>query len=269
MANTKKLPPPFSGPAPKEVPLKRAPLVRVLTQIKFPLLLSVADAKSVAPFQDLIRSAYPIGDKETVQRLEISAETPQQPVKTEAESIWRFHDLDKHWRVSLGTTFLALETTRYASRKDFIARIIFLVAALERTFNPQVTTRVGLRYIDRIEGDAVANIHDLIRSEVLGSYTLFAPAVRHIFANGEFNTEEGATLTARWGMLPPAGTIDPNVLEPIPDQSWILDLDVFTADQGNFNAATLELQLKTFAERIYAVFRYMVTDKFLVHYGRN
>jgi uncharacterized protein (TIGR04255 family) len=104
---------------------------------------------------------------------------------------------------------------------------------------------------------------------VLGSYTLFAPAIRHIFANGEFNTEEGATLTARWGMLPPAGTIDPNVLEPIPDQSWILDLDVFTADQGNFNAATLELQLKTFAERIYAVFRYMVTDKFLVHYGRN
>ena len=43
MANTKKLPPPFSGRPPKEVPLKRPPLVRVLTQIKFPLLLSVAD----------------------------------------------------------------------------------------------------------------------------------------------------------------------------------------------------------------------------------
>jgi uncharacterized protein (TIGR04255 family) len=268
MANTDKLLAPFSGPPPKEVPLKAAPLVRVLTQIKFPLLLAVTDAQSVAPFQDRIRGVYPIGDKETIQRLQVSTESPQQPLKTEAESIWRFQDLDKHWRVSLGATFLALETTHYTSRKDFIDRITFLAAALERTLNPQITTRVGLRYIDRIENDAVAKIGDLIRPEVLGSYSLFAPAVRHILSYAEFRTEESATLTARWGMLPAAGTIDPNVLEPIPSQSWILDLDMFSATQGNFGADALALQLESFAQRIYAVFRFMVTPAFLDHYGR-
>ena len=269
MAKADKLPVPFTGKPPKEVPLKRAPLVHVIAQVRFPLLLTVTDPASVAPFQDLIRSAYPVADNEVVQRLVMSATAPQEAVKSTAESIWRFQDRNKQWRASLAPNFLALETTRYTSRKDFIARIIFLVAALERTLNPQITTRVGLRYIDRIEGDAVDKIPDLIRPEILGSYTLFAPALRHILAYAEFATEEGATLGARWGMLPADGTIDPNVLEPIPSKSWILDLDMYSGDQSNFSAAALELQLESFAQRIYAVFRFMVTEQFLDHYGRN
>ena len=269
MADTKKrLPVPFSGPPPKEVPLKAAPLVRVLAQIKFPTILAVAEPTAVAPFQERIRSAYPHADKETAQRLDVNLQTPQ-AVKVETESIWRFQDRDKQWRASLSPTFLALETTRYTSRDDFLGRMKVLTEALEQTLNPRVTTRVGLRYIDRIEGDAVSHIRDLIRPEVLGSYALFAPAVRHILANADFDTEEGASITTRWGMLPPNGTIDPNVLEPAKDQNWILDLDMYTDVQGDFTAAALGPQLERFAERIYAVFRFMVTEKFLDHYGRT
>jgi uncharacterized protein (TIGR04255 family) len=259
---------PFGGPPPKEIPLKRAPLARVVVQIKFPLLASVSDPRSVAPFQDLIRSAYPIGNKEIVQRLEINPEIAQATVKSEPENVWRFQDQTKQWRVSLAPNFLALETTRYESRKDFLTRTAFLIDALERTFNPQLTERVGLRYIDRLEGNAVNKVHQLIRKEVLGSYLLFGPAVRHILAVGEFETEEGATLTARWCLLPAGGAI-PNVLEAAPDKSWILDLDMFTTKEGSFTAVTLTELLNRFAERIYTVFRYMITDQFLDHYGRQ
>jgi uncharacterized protein (TIGR04255 family) len=269
MPKTNKLPPPFSGRPPKEVPLERAPLARVIAQIRFPLLLAVTDPASVAPFQDQIRSAYPVADNEVIQHLVMAPNSTQEPVKTTAESIWRFQDRENRWRASLSPHFLALETTRYTSRRDFLGRLTSLITALEKTLNPQISTRIGLRYIDRLEGDAVANIRDLIRREILGSYGLFAPAVRYILANAEFNTEEGATITARWGMLPGAGTIDPNVLEPIAAASWVLDLDMYDSGQGDFSPVALVPKLESFAERIYAVFRFMVTDKFLAHYGRH
>jgi uncharacterized protein (TIGR04255 family) len=269
MPKTGLLPEPFSGRPPKEIPLTRAPLVRVLAQIRFPVLLSVVEPASVAPFQEQIRSTYPLAEQELVQRINMGAETLEASIKTTAESIWRFQDRDRQWRASLSPSFLALETTLYTSRKDFLGRLIDLVSALEATLNPRVTTRVGLRYIDRIDGHAVTMIRDLIRSEILGSYALFAPAVRHILANAEFRTEEGATISARWGMLPANGTIDPNVLEPTATRSWVLDLDMYTNDQGDFAAASLAPLLERFAERIYSVFRFMVTDKFLDHYGRS
>jgi uncharacterized protein (TIGR04255 family) len=183
------------------------------------------------------------------------------------EPVWRFQDRDKVWRVSVGPSFLALETLKYSSRKDFLDRTDSLIEALRKTINPQLATRVGLRYLDRLDGAAVEQIADLLRREVLGSYTLFKPAVRHILANAEFATEEGATITARWGMLPSDTTFEPNLLEPIKGSSWVLDLDMFSPAQTDFTAATLSPQLESFAKRIYAVFRYMVTKKFLAYYG--
>jgi uncharacterized protein (TIGR04255 family) len=268
MPTTDQLPAPFSGPPPQEVPLARAPLVRVLAQIRFPTVLSVADTAAVAPFQERIRHAYPIGAKELIQRLEVSAETAQ-PVKAEAENIWRFQDRERNWRVSLAPTFLALECIRYPSRRDFLERMTNLVTALEQTLNPQVTQRIGLRYIDRIEGDSVALVHDLIKAKFLGSEELFAQAANLILTHAQLRTAEGATITARWGMLPPNTTIDPSVLEPVEGKSWILDLDIFVETQEDFTAAALGPRLESFAERIYAVFRFMVTDAFLTHYGRQ
>jgi uncharacterized protein (TIGR04255 family) len=269
MAETDQLPPPFSGPPPEEVPLARAPLVRVLAQIRFPTVLAVTDPIAVAPFQERIRKMYPSGDKEVIQVLQLNPENPHQAVKVEAESIWRFQDREKHWRVSLAPTFLALETTHYTSRKDFLSRMKGLIEALEQTLNPQLTQRVGLRYIDRIEDDAIERVHQLIKPEFLGSQARFGQAVRHILTESQLSTEEGATLTARWALLPPNATTDPRALEPAKGKSWVLDLDMHVDGQVDFAAATLTRQLEQFAERIYAVFRFMVTDQFLEHYGRD
>jgi uncharacterized protein (TIGR04255 family) len=262
------LPEPFSGQPPAEVPLVRAPLVRVLAQIRFPTINAVVDPAAVAPFQERIRATYPIGNKEVIQHLAFNAETAQ-AIKAEPESIWRFEDRDKQWRVSLSPNFLALETTRYTSRKDFLDRMTTLIAALEQTLNPQLTQRVGLRYIDRIEDDAIDRLHDLIKPEFLGAQRLFSGAIRHALTDTQLNTDEGAVITARWGSLPPNATTDPNVLEPAKGHSWVLDLDMFTDRQGDFTAAVLAPQLEAFAKRIYAVFRFMVTPTFLEHYGRQ
>jgi uncharacterized protein (TIGR04255 family) len=235
------LPEPFSGQPPTEVALARAPLVRVLAQIRFPTINAVVDPAVVAPFQERIRATYPVGNKEVIQviqHLAFNAEAAQ-AIKAEAESIWRFEDREKQWRVSLSSNFLTLETTSYTSRKDFLERMTTLIKALEQTLNPLLTQRVGLRYIDRIENDAIDHLHNLIKPEFLGAQRLFGDAIRYALTDAQLNTDEGAVITARWGCLPPNVTTDPNVLEPAKGNSWVLDLDMYADRQGDFTAALL------------------------------
>jgi hypothetical protein len=40
----------FGGPPPQDIPLKRPPLVRVLTQIRFPMIASIENQGYIAPF---------------------------------------------------------------------------------------------------------------------------------------------------------------------------------------------------------------------------
>jgi uncharacterized protein (TIGR04255 family) len=261
------LPKPFSGRPPADIPLARAPLVRVLTQIRFPSILAMGDASIVAPFQDRIRANYPLNNKDLVHRIEIGMASPE-PAAVKAETIWRFQNREGHWRVSLAPNFLALETTRYTSRGDLLGRMADLTEALEQTLNPQITQRIGLRYINRIESDAVKDVHKLIEPEILGPQeSVFGKAAQHMVTETLLQTEEGALMRARWGILPPNATIDPNAIEPVPGKSWVLDLDMYTEAQGDFTRAALIPKLESYAERIYAVFRYMITDDFLTHYG--
>jgi uncharacterized protein (TIGR04255 family) len=64
------------------------------------------------------------------------------------------------------------------------------------------------------------------------------------------------------GKLPKGGTVDPNVLEPIKSESFIIDIDVSSANQIEFDSVELHLIFRKFAERAYSIFRTVVTDEF-------
>jgi hypothetical protein len=46
---------PLTGPPPAEVPLTDPPLVRVIAQVRFPLIASVEKREFIAPFQEAFR----------------------------------------------------------------------------------------------------------------------------------------------------------------------------------------------------------------------
>ena len=50
---------PLKGPPPAEVPLENAPLVRVIAQVRYPLIASVENRSFIGPFQEAIRDDYP------------------------------------------------------------------------------------------------------------------------------------------------------------------------------------------------------------------
>jgi uncharacterized protein (TIGR04255 family) len=195
--------------------------------------------------------------------------TPQGMAATPSSTIWKFHAPQDMWYVALGREFIALETTVYTSRNDFLQRLEVILDALQATINPRVVDRLGLRYIDRIIDIKPADLTELIRPEVAGIVTAdFIHQAQYALSETLFTLPDSMDqMLARWGLIPPHGTIDPTAIEPIDVPSWILDLDMFLSAQHDFDVSTLIGNTRRFAERTYTFFRWTVTDAFLRRYG--
>ena len=229
----------------EEVPLPRSPLVKVVAQVQFPPILSISDQKKVAAVQELLRDIYAYLGEHQVHHVTIP---PGGEPNVSRDQIWRFSDdvNEPRWRVSLGVGFVALETSNYTSRDDFLDRFRTVVAAVEEVFSPPEAARLGLRYVDRLSGEAMGRIQELVRHEALG---ILGPAVAcspalgdsviHLMADAQFAAQGNARIQGRWGQVPPGVTYDPNVIEPIDETSWCLDFDMFTTTPRLFASADL------------------------------
>lgn len=257
---------PLVSPAPPEVPLPRAPLARVIAQVRFPLVASIESQEFVAPFQEAIRKEYPVLRQERTQGIVFGQKGP---VPLPESRVWRFNDSAKQWRASLAPDFVALETTAYTSRGDMLGRLEQLLAAAERHVNPQLVDRVGLRYIDRIPDVRLERLSAMLRPEIAGVLCAGPgeSAVQALSENIFTLPGQSRRLLARWGLVPENSTFDADALEAIPQRSWILDLDVFDDESRRFDTSTLLSLTRTFAETSYAFFRWAVTDEFLREYG--
>ena len=257
---------PLVAAAPAEIPLRTAPLVRVIAQVRFPVIASIDNRGFIASFQEALRDAYPVLRPEMTQGFVVGL---QGVTSAPSQMIWRFRDVPGRWRVSLAPDFIALETTAYGSRSDFLARLHGALGALHEHIGPKIIDRVGLRYIDRVLIDGVGDIATLVRQEVIGILaTPMAAAAQQALSESLFvvpNTR--AQLLARWGQVPPQSTVDPNAIEPVDSPSWILDLDMFSVESQPFDPEALVAEVRTYAERIYTVFRWAVTEEFLRRYG--
>jgi uncharacterized protein (TIGR04255 family) len=255
---------PLNAPPPPEIHLDHAPLIRVIAQVRFPQLLEIEDREAIGKFRKALAGAYPILRSEQIQGFEIGPEG-MQPVKPKVA--WRFSDMSGKWRVGLSSDFLALDTDNYLDRADFIARLELLVKALEETFDPKQIDRFGIRYVDRLDEAAIKDLESLVRPEIRGIVgTEISENISHFMSESILDIGENR-LMARWGVLPPGGTFDPAVVEPIQQRSWVLDVDMFSGKPTSFSVQTILENSKIFSDRIYSFFRWAVTDEFIKRYG--
>ncbi len=257
---------PLTGPPPAEVPLIDPPLVRVIAQVRFPLIASVEQREFIAPFQEAIRQQYPVLRPEQSRGVVFG---PQGVMNTRSNTVWRFHDASEAWYVTLASDFLALETTNYTSRDDFLKRLGLVLQTLKEHVDPRVVDRLGVRYIDRVAGKHLSALPQLVRPEVSGILgTSLSAHVRHSISETAFVLPHDAgQVTARWGLVPPRGTVDPGAVEAIDEASWLLDIDGFQTKTHALDVDAIVEQTRGFAERIYSIFRWVVTDEFLRRYG--
>ena len=102
------IPNPLTSPAPPEIPLPGAPLVRVIAQVRFPLVASVESQEFIAPFQEAIRKEYPVLRQERAQSIFVG---PKGATPLAESKVWRFSDSTRGWRATLAPDFVALEST--------------------------------------------------------------------------------------------------------------------------------------------------------------
>jgi uncharacterized protein (TIGR04255 family) len=260
---------PLTASPPPEVPLDRAPLIRVLAQVRFPPILSIADSSYVAAFQEAIREEYPTLRPEQI--LEAAPGRDGVPVFT-TSVVWRFTDRKEQWRVSLTNVAITLETTNYLSRTDFLQRFSTLIHSVNIHVKPKILERLGVRYIARIAGGDMNNLVEFVRPEVSGILSSeIANNSQQSISDSVFTTEQGlAQIHAVWGRLPASATTDHATIELIDEPSWILDLDMSTTPVvglQDFEEQAIAERSRHFSERLYTFFRWAVTERFLLHYG--
>lgn len=258
---------PFSGPFSKEVPLTRAPLVSVLSQIRFVDILKIDDENFIADFQEVLRDDYPDFKREHTSSILIG---PSGPQKVEQGQVWRFANLEQTWRISLEHNFVALETTKYESRSDFMERLERVIKAVADCFRPAFARRIGIRYVDRIEGPEFNRVNELVRDEMVGiARPYLHDNIAQSMSHAIFNAKEGK-LNARWGIVPAGETHDPNIVASVSGKSWLLDIDAFrefSDERLSFEAEPLTEIAHNLAARAYTFFNWSVTPEFLKTYG--
>lgn len=261
---------PFGPETPDEIPLPDNPLVEVIAQVRFPEIASLARQEFIGPFQERLRSEFPVlrQERETGVLILPDGVAAQQG----STSIWRMADPEARWTVSVAPGFIALQTTTYGRRADFFARLRRVLTAFEEEVHPGYFDRLGVRYVNRFSGERwLSNLPRFIRREALGlaelHYTSGEASMSQYVSFAQF-VVEGGSMFVRTAYLPPHATVDPSVA-PIDVASWLLDLDMSTtlATPGHFDASALCELGEQHAARIYRFFRWTATPELIAAAG--
>jgi uncharacterized protein (TIGR04255 family) len=251
------------------VPLSPPPLVRVLVQVRFSQVFAIADEAFIGPFQQDIIDRFPKARTEMEFVLGGAGPGDVPPTATPSR-LWKFQSLDEDWTVTLGSGFVALETARYPGHEAFFAALAQVLAATAQRVRPPLVERLGVRYTQRLDAPAdLANLDALVRPELIGVSTLAdsSAQVQLALTQAQFALPD-ATLSARWGIIPPGATFDPT-LQPLDRASWVLDIDTYDEQHGQFDSDKLVERAFEFSRRQYRFFRWAVTPAFLLRFGAD
>lgn len=198
---------------------------------------------------------------------------PDGVLANESRLVFRFEDIDSAWVVTLAQDSLALQTSVYTSRTDFIGRIAHIfetIEGLDETGPVAVYDRLGIRYTNRLVGaDAspqrlkqltVPEVHGpLSTQEGLDEGQQLVVSVTH----QEYVLDHFGVL-ARWASLPENGALDPiEGVPPVSERSWVFDVDAFVQGPSPFEATAAAETARRGAEHAYDLFRWAMTDEFM------
>ncbi|MEU6311798.1 TIGR04255 family protein [Streptomyces sp. NPDC047014] len=263
------LPTPFGDEPCKDKHLTRAPLARVLAQLRFEPLSALGSPNVTSEFAARLSKKYPY--LETGSEFNLLIGSGQVSPQSSQNPVWRFRSPDRLTTVSLTNGSLALETTQYAGRTDFCKDLAQIADVLKNVAYVPAYTRVGYRYTNRIsESNDLGILSELVRPEILGISAAGLDGNAHLvhsLSQAAFDLANGDGFLAQWGEMPANGTFDPS-LDLLPGRSWILDLDAF--QQGvsiGSDPEEIRVQSERLSKRAYRFFRWAVTPRFLIRFG--
>lgn len=225
----------------------RNPLVAVVVELRFFPILKLAEKEKVADFQELVRATFPAFHDVTRQLVNLG---PGAPVEVRNERLLNFVKGDESCTLTLSTSSLALESRRHERREHFINDAKVGIDALVKTCGPVVPTRLGLRYVDLIDKEAIER--DLGRATTwpaLISNTFLAVPTGLADLDGTlFACEVASSMPNGGGQTVRYGLVEDG------DKKVKYRLDVDRYVDGAVEPSKLVELLGAFADDIFAVF---------------
>jgi uncharacterized protein (TIGR04255 family) len=257
------LPDPFGTEPLEEIHLNQAPLVRVLAQARFEHLSLFMKPDPIAPFIEEISAEYPLLKEGRELQVVVGPTGVSQEPSTNL--LWQARSQDSAWTVTISNGSLAVETSQYQSRDDFIARFLRVLRAFADTLGTPPSTRLGIRYTNQINSDNLDpdQLPSLIRADAKGGLAIPVgqnAELKHSITDALFAVGD-RFVQGRWGLLPPGTVLDPT-LQPLSTKAWILDLDSFTEATDVF-VNLQDSKIRGLAEQAYRLFRWLITDEFI------
>lgn len=222
------------------------PLVEVISQLRFPTILSIGSEAPVQ-FQEQLRSEYPRYVAKQEQQPPRIANGKLEPVPPITNH--NFVSTDGLWKINLTKDFIALSTLRYTSWEEFAQRLDRALALFIQIYQPAFFERIGLRYINAFSRRRLhledALWDDLINPPFIG--ILSEPDVDETKAHKsaldvELSLEDNRRMKLHAG----PGMLGNGQQDPEP--KFILD--------GDFSVVGKELPLQQIAEELDALHDY-------------
>lgn len=216
----------------KRVIFNKNPLIQVVCQLSFPRILSINE-RAPTDFQERIRKNYPIYNVGVDQQQQIIIEpgvdASPKIVQNEQFNNYSFTSDDGIWQINLGSTFLALSTSKYKKWEDFRTRLQEPLDALKNIYSPAFYERIGLRYVDAISRSALGIDITTPWTELLQPFALgflsnndIADEILGHSATSEINI--GNNAVAR--VVTSTGFVGDIIYQKNPELSFIIDSDL-------------------------------------------
>jgi uncharacterized protein (TIGR04255 family) len=247
-------------PAPRVV-FNRNPLEQVIAQVMFPPILRIA-AEEPATFQERIRASYPLYAREDVVTFPANMGPIVNKLGRPPQAVRHaFRSVDGRRVIYLTRDFVAFQESAYTRWEDFHDALEMAVSSLIAVYNPSITTRVGLRYINAIVrskiGFPVATPwSDLVKAPLLG--LLARSDIR-----GRVTEDTGAT-TIELMDVPGASVriihgVRLTATDQSPEEAYLIDSDFFATGQRSI--ADAMGTMGRFNEHSGALFRWAITER--------
>lgn len=224
---------------------KRNPLAAVIAQLRFHPILKIE--KEYAGFQERVRQQFPRFGIGNIQDVRVDFKGAQVSQRRE----FRFDTLDQKMAITLSPTSLSLISRAHESREVFGAAMQLAIESLAAEYGQVVGTRLGLRYINHVFREPIAQDlgHDVAWSDLIHGDFLRLPRDLSDLEGTHYVMEARSTmtrgdLTLRYGLIQE---------EPGREVFFRLDSDRYLAEE--FDASDTQEMLREFSRDIYAVFR--------------
>ncbi|MGD2158113.1 MAG: TIGR04255 family protein [Anaerolineales bacterium] len=243
-------------PSKPDVPLANPPLVEVISQVRFPPILRI-NKEEPSEFQEEIREIFPKFELEQGILFRIPGPSGEGEPSAETKGkIYRFRTFDEQTTVSLTVDFYALSTNRYTHWTDFARNLSLVDRAVRNVYRPAYTTRIGLRFINRITPEntgleTIQEIFALLNPELTGyvQNEVWSDPVE--FQSRLKLSDDEAQLTLRTG----------HGSDKSGQPYFMLDFDYFEEDE--LPLSDLVDRFNRYHDVIYRAFRWCLPDESL------